>query len=596
MNETIINRLAQMRALMSEGGVQAVIVPQADPHQGEYLAPHWQVRRWLSGFTGSAGDLVVTADKAALWTDSRYFIQAAAQLEGTGIELMKDGLAETPSIADYLCSELTAGDKAALDGMLFTEASVEALRSRLDAAGIGLVTDFDVIDRIWLDRPALPEGKIFVHDIKYAGCEAAKKIADILADAENKDAQGVFVAMLDEVAWILNIRCNDVNHTPVATAFLYLSAGGSVLFIDSAKLTPETQEYLASQGVSTREYADVKAFLASLPQQRVLVDAAHTAKELLDILGDKAVDGGTSAASVMKSVKNAVQLEGVRAAMLRDGVAMVRSLMEIENRMAKGVKTTELDIAEILRRHRSAGELYFDESFGTIAGYGPHGAIVHYEADEASSSTLEPHGLLLIDSGAQYLDGTTDITRTIALGEPTAQERADFTLVMKGHIAIATAVFPAGTRGAQLDALARQFLWKHGLSYLHGTGHGVGHFLSVHEGPHSIRLNNVEAPLRPGSITSNEPGVYRENIHGIRCENLVLCRHEMTTDFGDFLGFETLTLCPFDRSLFDLSMMTEEEIAWVDSYHAGVAQMLMPALATKEERAWLEEHTKPLKD
>ena len=319
-------------------------------------------------------------------------------------------------------------------------------------------------------------------------------------------------------------------------------------------------------------------------------------QELLDILGDKAVDGGTSAASVMKSVKNEVQLEGVRAAMLRDGVAMVRSLMEIENRMAKGVKTTELDIAEILRRHRSAGELYFDESFGTIAGYGPHGAIVHYEADEASSSTLEPHGLLLIDSGAQYLDGTTDITRTIALGEPTAQERADFTLVMKGHIAIATAVFPSGTRGAQLDALARQFLWKHGLSYLHGTGHGVGHFLSVHEGPHSIRLNNVEAPLRPGSITSNEPGVYRENIHGIRCENLVLCRHEMTTDFGDFLGFETLTLCPFDRSLFDLSMMTEEEIAWVDSYHAGVAQMLMPALATKEERAWLEEHTKPLKD
>lgn len=596
MNETIINRLAQMRALMSEGGVQAVIVPQADPHQGEYLAPHWQVRRWLSGFTGSAGDLVVTSDKAALWTDSRYFIQAAAQLEGTGIELMKDGLAETLSIAEFLCSELTAGDKAALDGMLFTEASVEALRSRLDAAGIGLVTDFDVIDRIWLDRPALPAGKIFVHDIKYSGCETVKKIADILADAEKKDAQGVFVAMLDEVAWILNIRCNDVNHTPVATAFLYLSAGSSVLFIDSAKLTTETQEYLASQGVSTREYVDVKSFLASLPQQRVLVDAAHTAKELLDILGDKAVDGGTSAASVMKSVKNEVQLEGVRAAMLRDGVAMVRSLMEIENRMAKGVKTTELDIAEILRRHRSAGELYFDESFGTIAGYGPHGAIVHYEADEVSSSTLEPHGLLLIDSGAQYLDGTTDITRTIALGEPTAQERADFTLVMKGHIAIATAVFPFGTRGAQLDALARQFLWKHGLSYLHGTGHGVGHFLSVHEGPHSIRLNNVEAPLRPGSITSNEPGVYRENIHGIRCENLVLCRHEMTTDFGDFLGFETLTLCPFDRSLFDLSMMTEEEIAWVDSYHAGVAQMLMPALATKEERAWLEEHTKPLKD
>lgn len=596
MNETILNRLAQMRALMEETGIKAVVVPQADPHQGEYLAPHWQVRRWLSGFTGSAGDLVITADKAALWTDSRYFLQAAAQLDGTGIELMKDGLEGTPSIAEYLCHSLKAGDKVGLDGMLFTEGAVEALRAALAKAGIALVTDFDVIDRIWLDRPALPDGKIFVHDLKYAGRAASDKIADILADASAKGAQAVFVAMLDEIAWTLNIRSNDVNHTPVATAFLLLSPEGSVLFISSAKLTDETRAYLASQGVATREYADVKTYLASLPEQKVLVDAGHTAKELLDILGDKAVDGGISAAARMKSVKNDVQLEGVRNAMLRDGVAMVRSLMEIEHRVASGVKTTELDIADILRRHRSAGELYFDESFGTIAGYGPHGAIVHYEADEASSSTLEPHGLLLIDSGAQYLDGTTDITRTIALGEPTAQERTDFTLVMKGHIALATAIFPAGTRGAQLDALARQFLWKHGLSYLHGTGHGVGHFLSVHEGPHSVRLNNVEAPLLPGSITSNEPGVYRENVHGIRCENLVLCRHEMTTEFGDFLGFETLTLCPFDRSLFDTSMMTEEEIAWVDSYHATVAQMLMPALATKEERAWLEEHTKPLAD
>ncbi|MDE6527257.1 MAG: aminopeptidase P family protein [Muribaculaceae bacterium] len=596
MNETILNRLAQMRALMEECGLKAVIVPQADPHQGEYLAPHWQVRRWLSGFTGSAGDLVVTADKAALWTDSRYFIQAASQLEGTSIELMKDGLADTPSIAGYLCSTLSAGDRVGLDGMLFTHAAVEALRAALAVAGIELVTDVDVIDRIWLDRPALPEGKIFVHDIRYAGREASAKIADILADARGKGADAVFVAMLDEIAWTLNIRCNDVNHTPVATAFLYVAEGDTVLFIDPAKLTDQTRAYLASQGVSTRAYGDVKAFLAALPGQKVLVDAGHIGMELLDILGDKAIDGGVSAAAIMKSVKNDIQLDGVRAAMVRDGVAMVRSLMEIEHRVGTGVATTELDVAEILRRHRSAGELYFDESFGTIAGYGPHGAIVHYEADEVSSSTLEPHGLLLIDSGAQYLDGTTDITRTIALGQPTAQERTDFTLVMKGHIALATAVFPAGTRGAQLDALARQFLWKHGLSYLHGTGHGVGHFLSVHEGPHSVRLNNVEAPLLPGSITSNEPGVYRENVHGIRCENLVLCRHEMTTDFGEFLGFETLTLCPFDRSLFDTSLMTAEEIAWVDSYHATVAQALMPALATKEERAWLDEHTKPLED
>ena len=596
MNTQITQRLAAFRALLKERGVAAAIIPQADPHQGEYLAPHWQVRRWLSGFTGSAGDLVVTADKAALWTDSRYFLQAAEQLEGTGIELMKDGLADTPSIADFLCENLHAGEKAGLDGMLFTSAQVDSLKKALGAKGIDLITDLDIIDSIWLDRPALPAGKIFVHETKYAGKTASDKVTEILADAASKGADAVFECMLDNIAWTLNIRCNDVNHTPVATAFLYLSQGEKVLFIDPAKLTDETVAYLASQGITAKPYGDVKAFLGSLPADiHVLVDGAHTAMELLGILGQRAVEGGISAAARFKSVKNDTQLAGVRAAMIRDGVAMVRSIMEIERRMADGTPTGELDISEILRRHRAAGELFFDESFGTIAGYGPHGAIVHYEATEASSSTLRPEGLLLIDSGAQYLDGTTDITRTIALGTPTESEKTDFTLVMKGHIALAQAIFPAGTRGAQLDALARQFLWKHGLSYLHGTGHGVGHFLSVHEGPHSIRLNYVDAPLLPGSITSNEPGLYRENVHGIRCENLVLCRPEITTDFGEFLGFETLTLCPFDRSLFDLSIMTDEEIAWVDTYHATVAERLMPALATEEERTWLAAATKPLK-
>ena len=596
MNTQITQRLAAFRALLKERGVAAAIIPQADPHQGEYLAPHWQVRRWLSGFTGSAGDLVVTADKAALWTDSRYFLQAAEQLEGTGIELMKDGLADTPSIADFLCENLHAGEKAGLDGMLFTSAQVDSHKKALGAKGIDLITDLDIIDSIWLDRPALPDGKIFVHETKYAGKTASDKVTEILADAASKGADAVFECMLDNIAWTLNIRCNDVNHTPVATAFLYLSQGEKVLFIDPAKLTDETVAYLASQGITAKPYGDVKAFLGSLPADiHVLVDGAHTAMELLGILGQRAVEGGISAAARFKSVKNDTQLAGVRAAMIRDGVAMVRSIMEIERRMADGTPTGELDISEILRRHRAAGELFFDESFGTIAGYGPHGAIVHYEATEASSSTLRPEGLLLIDSGAQYLDGTTDITRTIALGTPTESEKTDFTLVMKGHIALAQALFPAGTRGAQLDALARQFLWKHGLSYLHGTGHGVGHFLSVHEGPHSIRLNYVDAPLLPGSITSNEPGLYRENVHGIRCENLVLCRPEITTDFGEFLGFETLTLCPFDRSLFDLSIMTDEEIAWVDTYHATVAERLMPALATEEERTWLAAATKPLK-
>lgn len=590
-----VARLDALRNVMREVGIAAVVVPQADPHLGEYLAAHWQVRRWLSGFTGSAGDLVVTLDRALLWTDSRYFIQAAAQLDGSGIELMKDGLAETPSIAAFLCSALPAGSRVGVDGMLFSAPALEALASRLESAGIDLDCHFDPVGRLWSDRPALPDGKIFVHDSKYAGQSARRKIEDVLGAVKGEGAAAVFVSALDEIAWILNIRCNDVRHTPVATSYLYLSEADKVLFIAEAKLTDETRAYLASEGVRTLDYGAVTAFLAALPESvRVLVDPARTSGAVMDILGSLAVATAVSPAAVMKSVKNDVQIAGVRDAMVRDGVALVKAFMEIERRMADGEATTELDVAALLHEYRSQGDLYFDESFGTIAGYADHGAIVHYEADAASNAQLQPRGLLLVDSGAQYLDGTTDITRTIALGEPTAEEKRDFTLVMKGHIALANTVFPAGTRGAQLDAIARQFLWKNGLSYLHGTGHGVGHFLSVHEGPHSIRLNNVEAPLLPGSITSNEPGLYREGVHGIRCENLVLCRELMETEFGTFLGFETLTLYPFDRSLFDTSIMTEEEVAWVDSYHALVRERLWPALENAAQRAWLDVHTAPL--
>ncbi len=595
MDNVYVARLDALRNVMREAGIAAVVVPQADPHLGEYLAAHWQVRRWLSGFTGSAGDLVVTLDRALLWTDSRYFIQAAAQLDGSGIELMKDGLAETPSIAAFLCSALPAGSRVGVDGMLFSAPALEALASRLESAGIDLDCHFDPVGRLWSDRPALPDGKIFVHDSKYAGQSARRKIEDVLGAVKGEGAAAVFVSALDEIAWILNIRCNDVRHTPVATSYLYLSEADKVLFIAEAKLTDETRAYLASEGVRTQDYGAVTAFLAALPESvRVLVDPARTSGAVMDILGSRAVATAVSPAAVMKSVKNDVQIAGVRDAMVRDGVALVKAFMEIERRMADGEATTELDVAALLHEYRSQGDLYFDESFGTIAGYADHGAIVHYEADAASNAQLQPRGLLLVDSGAQYLDGTTDITRTIALGEPTAEEKRDFTLVMKGHIALANTVFPAGTRGAQLDAIARQFLWKNGLSYLHGTGHGVGHFLSVHEGPHSIRLNNVEAPLLPGSITSNEPGLYREGVHGIRCENLVLCRELMETEFGTFLGFEILTLFPFDRSLFDTSIMTEEEVAWVDSYHALVRERLWPALENAAQRAWLDVHTAPL--
>lgn len=580
---------------MAAAGVDAAIVPQADPHLGEYLASHWQVRRWLSGFSGSAGDLVVTADKAALWTDSRYFLQAAEQLEGSGIMLMKDGLPDTPTIGQWLATQLPDNATVGIDGMLFTTPRIEGLNEDLAAKCIKLKTDFDVIDQIWLDRPALPDGKIFVHEVEYSGESAEAKMAKIMAEAQDAGADAVLMSALDEIAWTLNIRSNDVKHTPVATAYLYLRPGHGILFIDPAKLSHDTVAYLASQGVVTEDYKAIKTFLADVPaSEMVLIDSNTTSVGLKDILAGHFTEKHPTTAARLKSVKNATQIAGVHNAMVRDGAALVRAFMELEQRIAGGVPTTELDVADLLHKYRSQGKLYFDESFGTIAGYGPHGAIVHYEADETSASTLRPEGLLLVDSGAQYLDGTTDITRTVCLGTPTADERRDFTLVMKGHIALATATFPAGTRGAQLNVLAEQYLWQNGLGYLHGTGHGVGFFLSVHEGPHSIRLNWVDAPLLPGSITSDEPGLYREGIHGIRCENLVLCTPKMTTEFGSFLGFEVLTLFPFDRSLFDLSIMTPSEIEWVDAYHAAVRERLLPALDTEEEKNWLIEHTQKL--
>lgn len=595
MKENIKERIAAFRALMKKAGVDAAIIPQADPHMSEYLAPHWQVRRWLSGFTGSAGDLLITSDKAMLWTDSRYFLQAAQQLDGTGIELMKDGLLTTPSMTEVLCDVLPAGSKVGVDGMLIPSLQLKALRADLGAKGIELDCHFAPINEIWLDRPELPEDAVYEHKLEYAGEEADSKIEKILAATHKAGADAVLMSALDEIAWTLNIRSWDVKYTPVATAFFYFTDEKRVLFINPAKITDETASYLRRINVEVHPYVEFQSFIEALPEDaKVLVDEAKTAGAIIDILGARVIDGGTTATTKLKSVKNEKQLEGVRKAMIRDGVALVKFFMELEERFGAGEQLTELDVEKILHDKRRVGENFMDESFGTIAGYGPHGAIVHYEADEESNARLQHKSLLLVDSGAQYLDGTTDITRTFALGVPTEQEKTDFTLVMKGHIALATAIFPEGTRGAQLDALARQFLWKNGLNYLHGTGHGVGFFLGVHEGPQSIRLNNVEAPLLPGCITSNEPGLYRENVHGIRCENLILTRKVMDTEFGTFLGFETLTLCPFDRTLFNTDIMTDDEIKWVDDYHAMVRERLMPHLGMPEQRKWLTEHTEPL--
>ena len=594
MKQEIIDRLAALRKAMADADINATIIPKTDPHQSEYLADHWQVIRWLTGFTGSAATVVVTRDEALFWTDSRYFLQAAEQLDGTTIKLMKDGLPETPSINEYLLDHLAEGDTIGIDGMLFSINATRELAAVFNPRGINLAVDFAPFDILWTSRPELPANPIFIHDIKYAGESAPDKMRRILANVEMQGARSTFICDLAEIAWTLNIRCNDVDCNPVATAFLMVAPGQSTLFINTLKLTDETRRYLTDCNVDIKGYDAAAAYLSSLPADAcVLLSASQAAGAFMTLLGDRAVIG-TSPVAMLKACKNDVQIDGVRHAMVRDGVALVKSFMEIEERMEKGIPTTEMDIADILFKYRSAQPLFYTISFDTIAGYGPHGAIVHYSATPESNSTLRPDNLLLVDSGASYLDGTTDITRTITLGNTTAEQRRDFTLVMKGHIALATAIYPVGTRGAQLDVLARQYLWKQGLSYLHGTGHGVGHFLNVHEGPQSIRLNDTLAPMTPGMITSNEPGLYRSGEHGIRCENLVLTVKAMTTEFGEFLKFETLTLFPFDLRLFDTTIMTDEEIAWVNSYHAIVWEHLSPAL-NDSEKTWLRAKTAELK-
>lgn len=590
---TITQRIQSFRDEMTKAGIKAAIVPRTDPHLSEYISDHWHTVRYLTGFTGSAGTLVVTDHSAHLWVDSRYFLQGEAQIQGTGIELMKDGLPDTPSITGFLCDTLAEGDTVGINGLLMSVNDTAALRSALKNCGISLDVNFDPIDRVWPDRPALPSGPVFIHELKYAGKSAADKITDLRSDVAKAGADAYFTSALDEIAWLLNIRSTDVPCNPVATSFLYIGVDDARIFIDSAKLNDETESYLTTMGVGIADYGSALSYLAGIPAETtVLLSGDRASGAVASVLEGHHILGNSPIA-MPKAIKNEVQMQGIRNAHIRDGVYMVRSIIEIQRTVNEGKPLSEMGVADILERNRRTDALFFDLSFESICGFGANGAIVHYSATPETDTPLHNGNLLLIDSGANYLDATTDITRTIALGTPTAEMRHDFTLVMKGHIAIATAVFPEGTHGHQLDAMARIALWKEGKSYLHGTGHGVGHFLNVHEGPQSIRLNDTMAPLTPGMLTSNEPGVYIEGRYGIRCENLVLTVPHCTTDFGHFYSFETVTLCPFDRSLFDTSMMTDDEIAWVNGYHHTVYERLAPSL-TPDERAWLADATAPL--
>jgi Xaa-Pro aminopeptidase len=586
---SIDKRITALRGFMEEKGLHAFIVPTTDSHLSEYPALHWASRVWISGFTGSAGTIVVTRDKAGLWTDSRYFLQAANELDENSITLFKEGLPDTPSIEEWLTTELGKGENVGIDGSVYAAKDAINLTHKLNMKGLHLISDYDPFSSIWHDRPSIPANPIFVLPEKYTGEAANKKISRICDAVEKAGAESLLVASLDTIAWIFNIRGNDVKCNPVAVSYAYISRKETVLFINPEKLTAETTDYLKSEGVTIAEYGKVLDYVSKV-EVPVCLDGNKVTFKLYNTIpqGLRIVDI-PSPADLMKSIKNKTEIEGFRRAMEKDGVALTRFFMWLEKAVPKG-EVEEITIPTKLIEYRGQQQNFVGESFDTISGYGPNGAIVHYHVSEESSLPVKAEGLLLIDSGAQYFDGTTDITRTVSVGKLTDQMKKDYTMVLKGHIGIATAIYPQGTRGSQLDILARKALWDNGLNYLHGTGHGIGHFLNVHEGPQNIRMNENPTTLQTGMVTSNEPGLYRAGQYGIRIENLVLTQHEVITEFGDFYSFETLTLCPIDTAPIIKEMLTEKELAWFNEYHKQVYDRLS-LLLDAEEKEWLKQKT-----
>lgn len=589
MKQSISERIHALR-MWFKPNIQAFIIPSTDPHLSEYVAPHWKSREWISGFTGSAGTVVITEKKAGLWTDSRYFLQAAEQLQGSGIDLYKEMLPETPSITKFLSDELQPGESVGIDGKMFSVEQVESMQAELSAKNIQIVFCPDPMDELWENRPPMPESPAFVYDIKYAGKSCSEKIVAIRTELKKKSAESVMLSALDEIAWTLNLRGNDVHCNPVVVSYLLITEKKAVLFIAPEKVTEEVRNYLEEQQIEIQNYSDTEIYLSDLNSSSILMNPAKTNYSVFSSVNPQCrIIRGEAPVALLKAIRNEQEIKGIHAAMQRDGVALVKFLRWLESAVPSGTET-ELSIDRKLHAFRATQDLYAGESFDTIAGYKEHGAIVHYSATEESNATLHPKGFLLLDSGAQYLDGTTDITRTIALGELTTEEKTDYTLVLKGHIALAMAVFPSGTRGAQLDVLARMPLWSHKMNFLHGTGHGVGHFLSVHEGPQSIRMNENPIVLQPGMVTSNEPGVYKGGSHGIRTENLTLVCSAGEGLFGEYLKFETITLCPICKKGIIKELLTADEVDWLNNYHQQVYEKLSPKL-NEEEKAWLKEAT-----
>lgn len=592
MSKETFPHLEALRDLMRSKHIDAVIIPGTDPHQSEYPSEHWKFRDYVSGFTGSNGTAVVTLDDAGLWTDSRYFLQAAEQLEGSGFTLRKENIPGEPTVLEWLGEVLDEDAVVGVDGRLFS--LIEANRIEMFCAqnGFMFAPDFRAAEAIWTDRPARPMNQAFVHDEALAGEDVDSKISRVVDALDAADADGLLITALDEIAWLLNLRGSDVDYTPVVIAFAYVSEDERVLFIDSEKVTSEVKDHLKKYGVKIKDYDDIEKFLGKISSTAtVMVDPNRVS----DALGQAMICNKTYMASpviALKGVKNECQIAGFRQAMLYDGAAMVRMMMWLEQNVANGI--TEMDVDRRLQQERAAYASNRGDSFHMIAGYKDHGAIVHYEATDESAYTLAPEGLLLIDTGGQYLEGTTDITRTISLGNPTAAEKHDYTLILKGHLALARAVFPKGTMGVQLDVLARGPLWNEGMTYLHGTGHGVGHFLGCHEGPQSIRMEANPTPLELGMVTSNEPGIYKTGEYGIRTESLLLCVPACSNEeWGEFYKFESLTLFPYDTTLMDMDMLSREEVKQINDYHAMVCERLRPLLSA-DEAQWLEQKCKSI--
>lgn len=593
MKTNIPERIAALREAMKQHKIDAYIIPTSDPHMSEYPADCWKYREWISGFTGSAGTVIITADKAGLWTDSRYFLQASTQLEGTGIELFKMMLPETPTIPEFLTHELKEGQTVGLNGETYSLADARSLEKALAEKEIKLNTNASLIDPIWKERPAIPEAPMFEMPIELSGKSTEDKLIDINKMLHKAGADCTILSALDEVAWTFNIRGTDVAYNPVVISYAFVSEKESVLFVNPKKIPAEIAEHLKKEGVTLADYDMLATFLSRLPEQtRVFIDSKRTNVAIYNALPKSSIlIEGTSPANHLKSIKNETEIKGFRNAVLKDGIAMTKFYFWLEKMLKAGEKVTELSAAAKLTALRSEQPQYVMDSFASISSYGPHGAVVHYSPTPETDTELKTDSLYLLDSGAQYLDGTTDITRTIALcDEPSEQMKKDFTRALKGTIGIAKCKFPAGIRGCLIDAFARKALWDAGINYLHGTCHGIGHCLNVHEGPQSIRMEENPVILEPGMVMSDEPAMYRPGEYGIRTENMILIREDSETEFGKFLGFETLTLCYIDTKLVIPSMLSVREHAWLNKYHQMVYDLVSPHL-TEEEKAWLKEKT-----